>query len=331
MRSRSPARWRAQLGVTCHPHEKFQTAVVKGRDRARARGRVDVATARTEFYGAPGALPEVERSTLRHDLARRDFTINAMATSLRPDDLGATYDFFGGYPRPASAAPCGCCTTSASSRTRRACCGRSATRRGSVSHGRAHAVAGARLHRDAAGRGPGVGAAARRAARPARRGQRRARRSSAWRRSASTARFTRSSTPGRTLASSSRETTRASLAREPFAGRGAGRAGAACLPVRRMGAARDLRLARRLKLRRRDQDVVAERRDARAGARRAPGGDAAVPHPRSCTSCSPGSRSRSLRGRGRERAPTRGVCEERVPRLPRTGARRRGSRSPATT
>ena len=39
----------------------------------------------------------MERSTLRHDLARRDFTINAMATSLRPDDLGATYDFFGGY------------------------------------------------------------------------------------------------------------------------------------------------------------------------------------------------------------------------------------------
>ena len=59
--------------------------------------RVDVASARTEFYGAPGALPEVERSTLRHDLARRDFTINAMATSLRADDLGATYDFFGGY------------------------------------------------------------------------------------------------------------------------------------------------------------------------------------------------------------------------------------------
>ena len=53
--------------------------------------------ARTEFYGAPGALPEVERSTLRHDLARRDFTINAMATSLRADDLGATYDFFGGF------------------------------------------------------------------------------------------------------------------------------------------------------------------------------------------------------------------------------------------
>jgi tRNA nucleotidyltransferase (CCA-adding enzyme) len=86
-----------ELGLTYHPHEKFQTAVVKGRDRSGTDVRIDVATARTEVYGAPGALPDVERSTLRHDMARRDFTINAMATSLRPDDLGATYDFFGGF------------------------------------------------------------------------------------------------------------------------------------------------------------------------------------------------------------------------------------------
>jgi tRNA nucleotidyltransferase (CCA-adding enzyme) len=86
-----------ELGARCHPHEKFQTAVVKGVERSGAELRIDVATARTEFYGAPGALPEVERSTLRHDLGRRDFTINAMATSLKAEDLGATYDFFGGY------------------------------------------------------------------------------------------------------------------------------------------------------------------------------------------------------------------------------------------
>lgn len=87
----------AELGVQSHPHEKFQTAVVKGETSDGRAVRVDVATARTEFYGAPGALPEVERSTLRHDLARRDFTINAMATSLRAEDLGSTYDFFGGF------------------------------------------------------------------------------------------------------------------------------------------------------------------------------------------------------------------------------------------
>jgi tRNA nucleotidyltransferase (CCA-adding enzyme) len=85
-----------ELGVQCHPHEKFQTAVVKGVASGKTV-RVDVATARTEFYGAPGALPEVERSTLRHDLARRDFTINAMAASLKAEDLGSTYDFFGGF------------------------------------------------------------------------------------------------------------------------------------------------------------------------------------------------------------------------------------------
>jgi tRNA nucleotidyltransferase (CCA-adding enzyme) len=88
----------AELGVAYHPHEKFQTAVVKGTGAEGDDIRIDVATARTEVYGAPGALPEVERSTLRHDMARRDFTINAMATSLRAEDLGATFDFFGGYP-----------------------------------------------------------------------------------------------------------------------------------------------------------------------------------------------------------------------------------------
>jgi tRNA nucleotidyltransferase (CCA-adding enzyme) len=86
-----------ELGARSHPHEKFQTAVVKGGDAEGNEVRVDVAAARTEFYVAPGALPEVERSTLRHDLARRDFTINAMATSLKAEDLGSTYDFFDGF------------------------------------------------------------------------------------------------------------------------------------------------------------------------------------------------------------------------------------------
>jgi tRNA nucleotidyltransferase (CCA-adding enzyme) len=87
----------AELGARSHAHEKFQTAVVKKEQPGGDELRVDVASARTEFYGAPGALPEVKRSTLRPDLARRDFTINAMATSLKADDLGSTYDFFGGF------------------------------------------------------------------------------------------------------------------------------------------------------------------------------------------------------------------------------------------
>ena len=151
---RSRRSWRESSARRSHPHEKFQTAVVKG---ATARGgevRVDVATARTEFYGAPGALPEVERSTLRHDLARRDFTINAMATSLKAEDLGATYDFFGGYPGPAARHR----ARAAQPQLRRgpdAPAARGPLRGAArLSHGRPHPVARARVHRDAAGRRP---------------------------------------------------------------------------------------------------------------------------------------------------------------------------------
>ena len=73
------------------PHEKFGTAVVKS-----PAGRVDVATTRTEFYDEPAALPSVEQASIRQDLYRRDFTINAMAVSLKGEDFGRLVDFFGG-------------------------------------------------------------------------------------------------------------------------------------------------------------------------------------------------------------------------------------------
>ncbi|MFN2469080.1 MAG: CBS domain-containing protein [Gaiellaceae bacterium] len=74
------------------PHRKFGTAVVLyGEDE-----RVDVVTARTEFYDAPAALPAVEHATIREDLFRRDFTINAMAASLKGDDFGRLVDPFHG-------------------------------------------------------------------------------------------------------------------------------------------------------------------------------------------------------------------------------------------
>ena len=57
---------------------------------------VDVATTRTEFYDYPAALPRVEHASIRQDLFRRDFTINAMAISLRGRDFGTVIDFFGG-------------------------------------------------------------------------------------------------------------------------------------------------------------------------------------------------------------------------------------------
>lgn len=73
-------------------HWKFGTAeVVYSEDF-----KVDVATARVEFYAYPAALPQVESSSLHQDLYRRDFTINAMAASLNLDSFGELVDFFGG-------------------------------------------------------------------------------------------------------------------------------------------------------------------------------------------------------------------------------------------
>lgn len=58
--------------------------------------KLDIATARAETYPEPGALPVVTASTLEDDLARRDFTVNAMAVLVGPDGLGETLDTFGG-------------------------------------------------------------------------------------------------------------------------------------------------------------------------------------------------------------------------------------------
>ena len=44
--------------------------------------KIDVARTRAESYPAPGALPEVRPATIIEDLARRDFTVNAMALPL---------------------------------------------------------------------------------------------------------------------------------------------------------------------------------------------------------------------------------------------------------
>ncbi len=59
-------------------------------------GKVDVATARTESYEKPGALPAVKWSGIVQDLYRRDFTINAMALSLMPGYFLKLLDPFGG-------------------------------------------------------------------------------------------------------------------------------------------------------------------------------------------------------------------------------------------
>jgi len=81
-----------RLGGKARIHERFKTAVVILPDGLK----VDVATARTEYYEFPAALPSVERASIREDLYRRDFTINTLALALNPDKFGDLIDFFGG-------------------------------------------------------------------------------------------------------------------------------------------------------------------------------------------------------------------------------------------
>src|ERR1700752_378858 len=56
----------------------------------------DLVSARSETYSQPGALPDVERSTIGDDLRRRDFTINAMALRLDGNHYGELIDPLGG-------------------------------------------------------------------------------------------------------------------------------------------------------------------------------------------------------------------------------------------
>jgi tRNA nucleotidyltransferase (CCA-adding enzyme) len=79
-------------------HGAFQTAALLWhKDILLDSLWVDIATARTEFYPYPAANPEVEASSIRQDLYRRDFTINAMALRLTSPRAGELLDFFGGF------------------------------------------------------------------------------------------------------------------------------------------------------------------------------------------------------------------------------------------
>lgn len=57
---------------------------------------LDFISARTEFYDHPSALPTVERSSIKLDLHRRDFTINTLALRMDGHHYGEIYDFWGG-------------------------------------------------------------------------------------------------------------------------------------------------------------------------------------------------------------------------------------------
>ena len=81
-----------ELGGRVVAHPRFGTAAVE-----LPHGQhLDVVTARRETYPRPGALPEVAPGTLADDLARRDFTINAVARRLSGRGAGALVDPHGG-------------------------------------------------------------------------------------------------------------------------------------------------------------------------------------------------------------------------------------------
>ncbi len=80
-----------RLGSKLVSHDRFGTAKL-----ICGAFTLDLVTARSETYERPGALPSVKPGSLREDLARRDFSINAMALGLSPPHTGELIDPFGG-------------------------------------------------------------------------------------------------------------------------------------------------------------------------------------------------------------------------------------------
>jgi tRNA nucleotidyltransferase (CCA-adding enzyme) len=78
------------FGARTHTHQKFGTAVIIFPDGFK----IDVASARMEYYQFPASLPVVEMSSIKMDMFRRDFTINTLAIQLNPGKFGRLIDFF---------------------------------------------------------------------------------------------------------------------------------------------------------------------------------------------------------------------------------------------
>ena len=81
-------RYRAGLVV----FERFATARLAFQDGLK----MDIATTRRESYAQPAVLPTVRPASIEEDLSRRDFTINAIAIQLNPQQFGRVLDPYGG-------------------------------------------------------------------------------------------------------------------------------------------------------------------------------------------------------------------------------------------
>ncbi len=88
-----------------HPQFGTATVILPPTQDEGADGRIDLVTARSERYPRPGRLPVVAPGSIMDDLARRDFTINAMALPLSGpgtellDPLGGLDDLRAGIIR----------------------------------------------------------------------------------------------------------------------------------------------------------------------------------------------------------------------------------------
>lgn len=78
--------WNGELQI----HPQFGTATVTPENPDKPK--IDFVTARSETYQKPATLPKVEPGTIKDDLLRRDFTINALAISLDASDYGNVID-----------------------------------------------------------------------------------------------------------------------------------------------------------------------------------------------------------------------------------------------
>lgn len=79
-----------KMGGKYLAHEKYLTAIITLPDGFK----VDIATARLEYYESPAAMPMVELSSIKLDLSRRDFSINAMALQINAEHFGTLIDYF---------------------------------------------------------------------------------------------------------------------------------------------------------------------------------------------------------------------------------------------
>ncbi|VAX32247.1 tRNA nucleotidyltransferase, A-adding, partial [hydrothermal vent metagenome] len=82
----------AELQGRVKSHAQFGTSVIILEDGFR----IDVATARMEYYKHPAALPTVDKSSIKADLFRRDFTVNCLAIQLTGKDAFSLIDHFNG-------------------------------------------------------------------------------------------------------------------------------------------------------------------------------------------------------------------------------------------